>query len=59
MIDLPRLPEGRKAELEYTTHFEEELFYFLNAMGLEQSIIGSLRKFDFSRTAHLAFVHSM
>ena len=59
MIDLPRLPDGGKAEMEHLTHFAEELFYFLGAMGLKQSIVDSLRKFDFSRTVHLAFVHSM
>jgi hypothetical protein len=28
-------------------------------MGLDETLIDSLRRFDFSRTSHLAFVHSM
>jgi hypothetical protein len=36
-----------------------ELLCFVRAMGLDQSTIDSIRRFDFSRTAQLAFVHSM
>jgi hypothetical protein len=46
-------------EIAELTDFGTELVHFLKAMGLDQAIIDSLRKFDFSRTAHLAFVHTM
>lgn len=41
------------------TEFAKELFHFAQAMGLDEKLINSLRRFDFSRTSHLAFVHSM
>ena len=41
------------------TEFGKELFHFAQAMGLDEKLISSLSKFDFSRTSHLAFVHSM
>jgi len=59
LIDLPRLPEGQLTDPVQLTHFGEELLYFVKAMGLDQGTIDSMRRFDFSRTAHLAFVHSM
>lgn len=58
LIDLPRLPAGQ-TDLTNLTPFAAELLYFLEAMGLEQGLISSLKKFDFSQTAHLAFVHTM
>ena len=59
LIDLPRLPDGQEADLKRLTRFGEELLAFLHAMGLDKAQIDSMRRFDFSRTAHLAFVHSM
>ena len=59
MIDLPRLPETEKAQHGTLTEFAKELLYFTRAMGLDQKIIDSMNKFDFSRTSHLAFVHTM
>lgn len=56
LIDLGRLPSGQKTRL---TDFASELIYFANAMGLDETIVNSLHNFDFSRTSHLAFVHSM
>jgi hypothetical protein len=58
LIDLPRLPEGKPSDGKLT-EFAKELFHFVQAMGLDEKLISSLRKFDFSRTSHLAFVHSM
>ena len=58
MIDLPRLPEGKPSDGKLT-EFAKELFHFVQAMGLDEKLISSLRKFDFSRTSHLGFVHSM
>ncbi|KAE8447364.1 hypothetical protein EG329_010778 [Mollisiaceae sp. DMI_Dod_QoI] len=57
LIDLPKLPSGETAEL--TTQFGIELSHFLNALGLDQKIVDSLRKFDFSRTGNIAFIHSI
>jgi hypothetical protein len=59
LIDLPRLPEGVKQDVSQVTEFGKEFMYFVRAMGLDDRIIDSLRKFDFSRTNRLAFVHTM
>ncbi|RDL35212.1 uncharacterized protein BP5553_07143 [Venustampulla echinocandica] len=59
LIDLPRLPNGKVTEDSDLTLFGTELIYFLEKMGLGQATINSIKKFDFSRTAHLAFVHSI
>ncbi|KAJ5033514.1 uncharacterized protein L3040_008629 [Drepanopeziza brunnea f. sp. 'multigermtubi'] len=56
LIDLPRLPPGEKTVV---TNFANELVYFVEQMGLDQKTATSLQNFDFSRTAHLAFVHSI
>jgi hypothetical protein len=58
MIDLPRLPRGQVTDSD-GVGFLRELLCFVRAMGLDQSTIDSIRRFDFSRTAQLAFVHSM
>ena len=55
LIDLPRLSGSSGTQ----TPFSQELAYFLTAKGIEPSIIQSLQKFDFSRTNHLAFVHTI
>ena len=59
LIDLPRLSEGQRTTTEDMTFFGRELIYFLEAMGLEQSIIDSMHNFDFTATRHLAFVHNI
>lgn len=59
LIDLPRLPEGEKSNLEELPQFGRELFRFMKAMGLEQRIAQSLLKFDFSGTEEVAFVHTI
>ena len=41
------------------SEFGKELLRFLTAMGLPAKLIKSLSKFDFSRTSHLRFVHTM
>jgi hypothetical protein len=58
MIDLPRLARGQVTDPDGVS-FLRELLYFVRAMGLDQPTIDSIRRFDFSHTAHLAFVHSM
>lgn len=57
IIDLPRLPY--KIESAQLTQFEEDLIYYLTAMGLDSVVVESIKKFDFSNTRDLAFVHSM
>ena len=59
LVDLPRMSAKRRPETQTATAFEKELVYFLNAMGLEQSIIDSISNFDFAATKELAFVHSV
>jgi hypothetical protein len=59
MVDLPRLAHGQFTDSNHLGFFGTELLYFVHSMGLDKSVIDSIRRFDFSRTAHLAFVHSM
>ncbi|KAE9374473.1 phospholipase D/nuclease [Stipitochalara longipes BDJ] len=57
LIDLPRLPD--KTDLEILTPFGKELLLFLRAMGISEAQINSMKRFDFSKTAQFAFVHSI
>ena len=57
IIDLPRL-QTRTPEAELTP-FGQELVYFMDAKGLDKTIITSLRNFDFTATKDLAFVHTI
>ncbi|TGO75353.1 hypothetical protein BELL_0218g00050 [Botrytis elliptica] len=59
LIDLPRLPNGERASDDQLTPFAQDLLYYLHAMTLAPRTIESLRRFDFSNTKHLAFVHSI
>ena len=59
IVDLPRLPSGQHTTREHMTFFGRELIYFLEAMGLERSIIDSVYNFDFSQTKDIAFVHTI
>ena len=59
LIDLPRLAEGRRTTIEAMTFFGTELIFFLEAMGLERSIIDSIYHFDFTATKYFAFVHNI
>ena len=59
LIDLPRLPGSQRTTKEDLTFFGRELIYFLEAMGLEGSIIESLYNFDFRATKDIAFVHTI
>ncbi|KAL8791665.1 MAG: hypothetical protein Q9195_005748 [Heterodermia aff. obscurata] len=58
IIDLPRLPQNHPDAPE-PTFFARELINFLQAQGLDPSIIQSLHNFDFSATKDLAFVHTI
>lgn len=59
LIDLPRLENNQTLALEDLTNFGKELTFFLEAKGLPENVITSLRKFDFSRTNNIGFVHSI
>ncbi|KAK0646346.1 tyrosyl-DNA phosphodiesterase-domain-containing protein [Cercophora newfieldiana] len=62
IIDLPRfenLEQQREAQALKLTPFAEDLFYFLAAQGLDDSLVSTLQKYDFSETKRYAFVHSM
>jgi hypothetical protein len=59
LIDIPRSSDGKIASDDKLTPFARELIHFLKAMGLDSTIVESLRKFDFSNTNHLGLVHSM
>ena len=59
LVDLPRLPDARQTAPEELTFFGRELIYFLEATGLERSIIDSIYNFDFAATKDLAFIHTI
>ncbi|KAI2639529.1 phospholipase D/nuclease [Hypomontagnella submonticulosa] len=58
LIDLPLIddPELRSNNLG---PFGEELRYFLRAQGLEESLIHSLAKYDFSEANRYRFIHTI
>ncbi|KAF7587596.1 hypothetical protein BBP40_007016 [Aspergillus hancockii] len=57
IIDLPR--RANKASTFSKTEFYDELAHFLKASTLHVNIINKLTDYDFSKTAHIAFVHSI
>ena len=57
MVDLPR--RSAIANEAPFPLFYEDLIYFLKASTLDDSIIEKLSEFDFSKTADIAFVHTM
>jgi hypothetical protein len=59
IIDLPLLETAEQREAQKLTPFAEDMFYFLSAQGLDESLLNSLKKYDFSETNRYAFVHSM
>jgi len=59
IIDLPRLPNMQKITMDEITPFGRELLRFLRAMEMEESVKDSILNFDFSKTSHLAFIHSI
>ncbi|RYP10087.1 hypothetical protein DL764_000878 [Monosporascus ibericus] len=58
LIDLPRR-DATVLNRSKPTLFEEELCYFLRAQGLDEAVVKSLAKYDFSATARYGFVHCM
>ncbi|CAD6502201.1 BgTH12-02440 [Blumeria graminis f. sp. triticale] len=59
LIDLPRLGPDHKVSMDKLTNFGQELSRYLEALGLPNVVISSIRNFDFSRTSRLGFVHSI
>ncbi|KAJ4985028.1 ubiquitin interaction domain-containing protein [Stagonosporopsis vannaccii] len=59
VIDLPRRADGAVGSVKELTQFGKELVHFLEAQQLDPLIVKGVLKFDFSETAHLAFVHSI
>lgn len=59
LIDIPRLPSGQRTTADSMTFFGTELIYYLEAMGLEHTIVDSIYNFDFTATKDLAFVHNI
>ena len=59
LVDLPRLPNNHQIPTAELTPFGRDLIYFLRAMRLEETVVQSVHKFDFSKTKDLAFVHTI
>jgi hypothetical protein len=59
LVDLPRRVDGVVGAKDGLTAFGTELIYFLEKQEVDRKVIEGVLKFDFSKTAHLAFVHSM
>ncbi|GAP87740.1 putative ubiquitin interaction domain-containing protein [Rosellinia necatrix] len=55
LIDLPIT----KIPTDQLTMFGQELCYFLNACGLDQSLVHSLSRYDFSETSNYRFIHTI
>ncbi|KAL4884082.1 tyrosyl-DNA phosphodiesterase-domain-containing protein [Aspergillus karnatakaensis] len=58
IIDLPKKDISASND-ESKTNFYKDLVYFLKATTLHENIIAKLENFDFSMTAHYAFVHTI
>lgn len=59
LIDVPRIEHPADRASNTLTAFGEELSYFLEAQGVEQSMIRSLQNYDFAETSRYGFVHTM
>ncbi|WPG99792.1 Hypothetical protein R9X50_00261100 [Acrodontium crateriforme] len=59
MIDLPRFPDEGRTERENLTQFGKELYYFMEKQEFDQKIMDGILKFDFTKTAGIAFVHTI
>jgi hypothetical protein len=58
LIDLPRIEDQESREANVLTPFGEDLCYFLQAQGVDDGLVRSLVKYDFSETKTYGFVHS-
>lgn len=61
LIDLPLIqdPANQQAARHTLTPFGEELCFFLQAQGVDDKMINSLRKYDFSETSRYGFIHTI
>jgi hypothetical protein len=59
IIDLPKLGTEEQQKTQRLTPFGEDLIYFLSAQKLDEKLLSSLRKYDFSKTSRYGFVHTM
>ncbi|KAF3059935.1 Tyrosyl-DNA phosphodiesterase 1 [Daldinia childiae] len=59
LIDLPRLGDPGSRLSSKLGLFGEELCYFLRAQGLEESLVSSLKNYDFSEADRYRFVHTI
>ncbi|KAK9772650.1 putative Tyrosyl-DNA phosphodiesterase-domain-containing protein [Seiridium cardinale] len=59
MMDLPLIEDPARRAANELTPFGQELAFFLSAQGLEQSLVKSLGKYDFSETSRYALVHTI
>lgn len=59
IIDLPHLSAQAAREDSARTPFLDDLSYFLTAQAVDQALVQSLGNYDFSATAHYAFVHTL
>lgn len=58
MIDLPRLPNSTKIEMDELTPFGKELLYFLKRQGVDKDVRNGILNFDFSATQDIMFIHT-
>lgn len=59
LIDVPRLEDPLTQATNSLTPFGEELCYFLQAQGVDQNMVRSLRNYDFTETSRFGFVHTI
>ncbi|KAI8958076.1 phospholipase D/nuclease [Daldinia sp. FL1419] len=59
LIDLPRLDDSESRSSSNLGPFGEELCYFLRAQGLEESLVSSLKNYDFSEADRYRLVHTI
>jgi hypothetical protein len=59
LIDLPLMKDATNISSTPLTMFGQELCYFLKASGLDESLVSSLSKYDFSETDRYRFIHTM
>ncbi|KAH8653643.1 tyrosyl-DNA phosphodiesterase-domain-containing protein [Xylariales sp. PMI_506] len=59
IIDLPEIDDPETRAANKLTFFGQELSYFLRAQGLDDGLVRSLEKYDFSATSRYAFIHTI
>ncbi len=59
IIDLPKFQTAEERDAQELTPFAEDMLYFLQAQGLDDKLLASLRNYDVSETARYQFVHTM